>query len=144
MTHKLHNLGLQIPAAVHHTSLRVNFGSYMYLSNASVTQSILLKQSVICAILLKQFYSVCGVKVASNFASLSESKISNAFHIFWHSCHFAHPLPRRKQFGSLTFGITQFCLSVWVQNAWASNYTWVLKGFERGRWNDYRCVLNSH
>ena len=70
-------------------------------------ESILLKQSVIRAILLKQFSSVCGGKVASNFAFLSESKISNVFDIFWHSCHLAHRLRRHQQFGS---HVQAFCL----------------------------------
>ncbi len=68
-------------------------------------ESILIKQSVIRAILLKQFSSVCGGKVVSNLAFLSESKISNVFDIFWHSCHFAHRLRRRKQFGSRMWAI---------------------------------------
>ncbi len=45
-------------------------------------KSVLLKQSVICTILLKQFSSASGGKVASNFAFLSESKISTCLTFF--------------------------------------------------------------
>ncbi len=80
-------------------------------------EGFLLKQSVIRAILIEQFSSVCGGKVASNFAFLLESKISNIFDIF---CIRAILLRVCDVVSNLAHSCEQFCLNVWAQSACAS------------------------